>query len=41
MVWRLQKRFQKMFGFTLPLFYGRGIFNCEQARFRRSDIVQC
>ncbi|GFZ47336.1 diacylglycerol O-acyltransferase [Saitozyma sp. JCM 24511] len=27
MVWRLQKRFQKMFGFTLPLFYGRGIFN--------------
>ncbi|CAD6588447.1 MAG: diacylglycerol O-acyltransferase 1 [Tremellales sp. Tagirdzhanova-0007] len=27
MVYKLQKRFQQAFGFTLPLFYGRGIFN--------------
>ncbi|RSH83326.1 diacylglycerol O-acyltransferase 1 [Apiotrichum porosum] len=26
-VYKLQKRFQKVFGFTLPLFHGRGIFN--------------
>ncbi|WRT69199.1 uncharacterized protein IL334_006183 [Kwoniella shivajii] len=26
-VYALQKNFQKMFGFTLPLFYGRGVFN--------------
>ncbi|WVW79500.1 hypothetical protein I302_101469 [Kwoniella bestiolae CBS 10118] len=26
-VYTLQKNFQKMFGFTLPLFYGRGLFN--------------
>ncbi|WVQ81125.1 hypothetical protein IAT38_003247 [Cryptococcus sp. DSM 104549] len=26
-VYRIQKNFQKMFGFTLPLFYGRGLFN--------------
>ncbi|OCF35703.1 2-acylglycerol O-acyltransferase 2 [Kwoniella heveanensis BCC8398] len=26
-VYKLQKNFQKMFGFTLPLFYGRGLFN--------------
>lgn len=26
-VWKLQKGFQKIFGFTLPLFHGRGIFN--------------
>lgn len=25
---KLQKTFQKIFGFTLPLFHGRGIFNC-------------
>jgi hypothetical protein len=24
LVYKIQKRFQKMFGFTLPLFYGRG-----------------
>ncbi|WVQ73628.1 hypothetical protein IAR50_003208 [Cryptococcus sp. DSM 104548] len=27
MVYKLQKKFQKAFGFTLPLFYGRGLFN--------------
>ncbi|WVQ93081.1 hypothetical protein IAU59_000145 [Kwoniella sp. CBS 9459] len=26
-VYKLQKNFQKLFGFTLPLFYGRGLFN--------------
>ncbi|WVR08931.1 hypothetical protein IAU60_005990 [Kwoniella sp. DSM 27419] len=26
-VYKLQKNFQKAFGFTLPLFYGRGLFN--------------
>ncbi|ORY33084.1 diacylglycerol acyltransferase-domain-containing protein [Naematelia encephala] len=26
-VYKVQKRFQKIFGFTLPLFYGRGLFN--------------
>ncbi|KAK6906158.1 2-acylglycerol O-acyltransferase 2 [Kwoniella mangroviensis CBS 10435] len=26
-VYKIQKNFQKMFGFTLPLFYGRGLFN--------------
>ena len=25
----LQKKFQNVFGFTLPLFHGRGVFNCE------------
>jgi hypothetical protein len=28
-VYTAQKRFQSIFGFTLPLFFGRGIFNCE------------
>jgi len=27
LLWKLQKRFQKSFGFTLPLFYGRGLLN--------------
>ncbi|KAI9636789.1 diacylglycerol acyltransferase, partial [Dioszegia hungarica] len=27
LVFKLQKRFQSIFGFTLPLFFGRGIFN--------------
>lgn len=26
-VYDLQKRFQAIFGFTLPLFHGRGVFN--------------
>ncbi|BGO92765.1 diacylglycerol O-acyltransferase 1 [Rhodotorula toruloides] len=26
-LYKLQKRFQGVFGFTLPLFYGRGLFN--------------
>lgn len=28
-VYVLQKKFQSMFGFTLPLFHGRGLLNCE------------
>jgi hypothetical protein len=27
-VYALQKKFQAVFGFTLPLFHGRGLFNC-------------
>lgn len=27
-VYALQKKFQSMFGFTLPLFHGRGLLNC-------------
>jgi 2-acylglycerol O-acyltransferase 2 len=27
-VHKLQKKFQGVFGFTLPLFHGRGLFNC-------------
>ena len=27
-LYSLQKRFQAMFGFTLPLFHGRGLLNC-------------
>lgn len=26
-MYKLQKKFQKLFGFTLPLFHGRGLFN--------------
>ncbi|KAJ9106777.1 hypothetical protein QFC20_003961 [Naganishia adeliensis] len=26
-VYKIQKQFQKLFGFTLPLFHGRGLFN--------------
>lgn len=26
-MFKLQKQFQRVFGFTLPLFHGRGIFN--------------
>lgn len=26
-LYRIQKQFQKMFGFTLPLFFGRGLLN--------------
>lgn len=28
-VYALQKKFQSVFGFTLPLFHGRGLLNCE------------
>ena len=27
-VYTLQKKFQNVFGFTLPLFHGRGLLNC-------------
>lgn len=27
-VYALQKKFQSIFGFTLPLFHGRGLLNC-------------
>ena len=28
-LYKIQKKFQNVFGFTLPLFHGRGILNCE------------
>ena len=28
-VYELQRKFQSVFGFTLPLFHGRGLLNCE------------
>lgn len=28
-LYTIQKKFQNVFGFTLPLFHGRGILNCE------------
>ena len=28
-IYAFQKRFQRMFGFTLPLFHGRGLLNCK------------
>jgi hypothetical protein len=28
-LYKIQKKFQNMFGFTLPLFHGRGLLNCE------------
>ena len=30
-VYALQRKFQAIFGFTLPLFHGRGLLNCEQS----------
>lgn len=27
-VYALQRKFQSLFGFTLPLFHGRGLLNC-------------
>jgi 2-acylglycerol O-acyltransferase 2 len=30
LVFAFQKRFQALFGFTLPLFHGRGILNCAR-----------
>jgi hypothetical protein len=27
-IFKLQKKFQNVFGFTLPLFHGRGLLNC-------------
>lgn len=38
-VYTLQKKFQSIFGFTLPLFHGRGLLNCEFLGFRQ--IVRC
>jgi 2-acylglycerol O-acyltransferase 2 len=29
-VYALQKKFQGVFGFTLPLFHGRGLLNCKR-----------
>lgn len=43
-IWKIQKRFQKLFGFTLPLFHGRGLFNCESSvscRRIRPDTARC
>ena len=28
-LFNIQKKFQNAFGFTLPLFHGRGILNCR------------
>jgi hypothetical protein len=28
-IYKLQKKFQNVFGFTLPLFHGRGLLNCQ------------
>lgn len=28
-VYEIQRKFQSIFGFTLPLFHGRGLLNCE------------
>jgi hypothetical protein len=33
LVYEFQKRFQSIFGFTLPLFHGRGILNCAHIVF--------
>jgi hypothetical protein len=27
-IYALQSRFKNLFGFTLPLFHGRGLLNC-------------
>lgn len=32
-VYALQKKFQTVFGFTLPLFHGRGLLNCGYNEF--------
>ena len=29
-LYNLQKKFQNAFGFTLPLFHGRGLLNCAR-----------
>jgi hypothetical protein len=31
-LYKIQKKFQNVFGFTLPLFHGRGILNCESLK---------
>ncbi|KZS94498.1 DAGAT-domain-containing protein [Sistotremastrum niveocremeum HHB9708] len=40
-VYSLQKQFQKMFGFTLPLFHGRGLlnYNFGLMPYRRSIVI--
>lgn len=30
-IYKVQKRFQAIFGFTLPFFHGRGVFNCSSS----------
>ena len=37
-VYAMQKKFQGVFGFTLPLFHGRGMLNCELTRFGSEEI---
>lgn len=29
LLWKIQKGVQRLMGFTIPLFHGRGIFNCK------------
>jgi hypothetical protein len=38
-VFILQKKFQSVFGFTLPLFHGRGLLNCEGLELRNEGIL--
>lgn len=28
-IWKVQKTIQKLSGWTMPLFHGRGVFNCK------------
>lgn len=37
-IYVLQKKFQSMFGFTLPLFHGRGMLNCEFQTYSTGDL---
>ena len=39
-LFKIQKKFQNAFGFTLPLFHGRGILNCEASRPSRHALGQ-
>lgn len=38
-VYAFQKKFQSVFGFTLPLFHGRGILNCASPSPHPSRII--
>ena len=38
-VYKLQKTFQRVFGFTLPLFHGRGLLNCTYKYFCHTVLL--
>lgn len=40
-VYALQKKFQSVFGFTLPLFHGRGLLNCRWILPASHSIYKC